>query len=206
MSVPTAVTGWIPNTRIRRGVMSEPLPMPVAPMRRPIPSPNTTMIGSMSWGWVLGKGGRSSRAPDAQVPVNVDRLSPKTCRQHGSGWGTGWLADGRKAAPPGAVPTWCGTRSLAGVPGVRVRRQSPHLFGQRSRRQIGEAHILEHRPQVGPNRDPDLAQALGGARGVGRLGRRVLDVGEGALDGTDHVRQSDLLGGGRPPLTPPGGP
>src|SRR5919204_1402010 len=190
MSVPTAVTGWIPNTRINRGVMSDPPPMPVAPIRSPIPSPNTTMIGSMSWGWGCWK--RRPVEPGAFVPVNVDRLSPKTYRQHGSGWGHG-MASG-----------WEKTRWLAGVPGVRVRRQSAHLLGQLPRGEIGEAHVLEHRPQVGSDRDPDLAQALGGAWVVGRLGRRVLDVGQRALDGPDHVRQGDLLGGGPPPIAAAG--
>jgi hypothetical protein len=47
MSVPIAVTGEIPNTRIRRGVISDAPPIPVIPTSSPIPSPKKMIAGSM---------------------------------------------------------------------------------------------------------------------------------------------------------------
>jgi hypothetical protein len=46
-SVPIAVTGFTPNTRISSGVISEPPPMPVIPTKMPTPSPNRMMSGSI---------------------------------------------------------------------------------------------------------------------------------------------------------------
>ncbi len=46
-SVPTAVTGFTPTTMIRRGVISEPPPMPVRPTSAPTPRPKMTIIGSI---------------------------------------------------------------------------------------------------------------------------------------------------------------
>jgi len=40
-SVPTAVTGWMPNSRISNGVISEPPPTPVTPTRNPTQRPST---------------------------------------------------------------------------------------------------------------------------------------------------------------------
>src|SRR3954471_10042019 len=45
-SVPTAVTGLMPNTIISSGVISDPPPMPVRPTSVPTPNPNTTISGS----------------------------------------------------------------------------------------------------------------------------------------------------------------
>src|SRR4051794_35127065 len=45
-SVPTATTGLVPITTIRRGVISEPPPMPVSPTSMPTPNPNRTISGS----------------------------------------------------------------------------------------------------------------------------------------------------------------
>ncbi len=39
-SVPTAVEGWMPNSRINNGVISEPPPTPVMPTKRPTPKPD----------------------------------------------------------------------------------------------------------------------------------------------------------------------
>ena len=47
MSVPIAVTGWIPKIRIRSGVISEAPPMPVIPTSRPMPNPKSMIVGSM---------------------------------------------------------------------------------------------------------------------------------------------------------------
>ena len=47
MSVPIAVTGWIPKIRISSGVISEAPPMPVIPTSRPMPNPKTMIVGSM---------------------------------------------------------------------------------------------------------------------------------------------------------------
>src|SRR5919108_3554356 len=47
MSDPTAVTGEVPTTRIRSGVISEPPPMPVIPTMRPTPRPKMIRSGSM---------------------------------------------------------------------------------------------------------------------------------------------------------------
>jgi hypothetical protein len=47
MSVPIAVTGWIPKTRISSGVISEAPPIPVMPTSRPMPNPKTMIVGSM---------------------------------------------------------------------------------------------------------------------------------------------------------------
>ena len=38
-SVPTAVTGAMPNRKISRGVIKEPPPTPVSPTRAPTPKP-----------------------------------------------------------------------------------------------------------------------------------------------------------------------
>src|ERR671919_24328 len=46
MSVPIAVTGLIPNTRISSGVIRLPPPMPVRPTRKPTPKPKKTIAGS----------------------------------------------------------------------------------------------------------------------------------------------------------------
>src|SRR3954452_10316963 len=45
-SVPTATTGLVPIATIRRGVISEPPPMPVSPTSMPTPNPNRTISGS----------------------------------------------------------------------------------------------------------------------------------------------------------------
>src|SRR5690242_12289334 len=41
-----ATVGWMPANRISSGVMSEPPPMPVNPMRMPTPRPKTMTSGS----------------------------------------------------------------------------------------------------------------------------------------------------------------
>ena len=40
-SVPTAVAGWMPKTRIRSGVIIDPPPTPVCPTSRPTSSPQS---------------------------------------------------------------------------------------------------------------------------------------------------------------------
>jgi hypothetical protein len=47
MSVPIAVTGLIPKTRISMGVIRVPPPMPVMPTSAPIPKPKITIAGSI---------------------------------------------------------------------------------------------------------------------------------------------------------------
>src|SRR3954447_11342761 len=47
MSVPTATTGCIPITSTSSGVISDPPPIPVRPMRMPTPRPKATISGSM---------------------------------------------------------------------------------------------------------------------------------------------------------------
>ncbi len=47
MSVPIAVTGWIPKMRISSGVISDAPPIPVSPTRRPMANPKSMMIGSI---------------------------------------------------------------------------------------------------------------------------------------------------------------
>jgi hypothetical protein len=47
MSVPIAVTGLIPKTRIRSGVISDAPPMPVMPTSRPMPKPKMMIAGSI---------------------------------------------------------------------------------------------------------------------------------------------------------------
>src|SRR3954469_7428263 len=47
-SVPTAVDGWTPNSRINNGVISEPPPTPVIPTSRPTPKPEATYRGSIT--------------------------------------------------------------------------------------------------------------------------------------------------------------
>src|SRR3954452_19653308 len=46
MSVPTATIGLVPMTSTSSGVISEPPPIPVRPMRTPTPRPKTTISGS----------------------------------------------------------------------------------------------------------------------------------------------------------------
>src|SRR6266487_2515080 len=48
MSVPIAVTGAVPTTRMSSGVISEAPPIPVIPTRIPIPSPSATTAGSIA--------------------------------------------------------------------------------------------------------------------------------------------------------------
>src|SRR3954454_12722056 len=87
-SVPTAVTGLMPNTMIKSGVISDPPPMPVNPTRVPTPSPKTTIRGStgparlvqpalrlVGVGPATGAAGvgrqRAVRAPDRRVAAVV---------------------------------------------------------------------------------------------------------------------------------------
>src|SRR5688572_23682323 len=65
MSVPIAVTGLIPKTRISSGVIRLPPPMPVRPTRKPTPKPKKTIAGSTDevglgtgWGRVTAASGR----------------------------------------------------------------------------------------------------------------------------------------------------
>jgi hypothetical protein len=48
MSVPIAVTGLTPKSRISSGVISVPPPMPVMPTIAPIPKPKITIAGSIA--------------------------------------------------------------------------------------------------------------------------------------------------------------
>src|SRR6266511_5539586 len=143
MSVPIAVTGEMPKTRISSGVISDAPPMPVMPTRRPMPKPNTTIVGSISFGLC-----RSSYSGEG--------------REGGNGSDVRGVARARFA--------------LTRHPGVRVIGQLADRLRQVARGQVGERHLLEHGAQVGPHRDPDLAQVLGMTPVLGRLGRRVLDV------------------------------
>src|SRR3954469_4538610 len=63
-SVPMATTGWTPTTRIRSGVMSEPPPMPVSPIRMPTPRPKKTTSGSIR---------RAARTPSCRSPPSGPR-------------------------------------------------------------------------------------------------------------------------------------
>ena len=44
--MPIATTGWTPAKMISSGVISEPPPMPVMPIRTPTPRPKTMTSGS----------------------------------------------------------------------------------------------------------------------------------------------------------------
>jgi hypothetical protein len=43
--VPTAVAGWMPNRRIRTGVIKDPPPTPVIPTRNPTANPEMEYNG-----------------------------------------------------------------------------------------------------------------------------------------------------------------
>src|SRR4029079_1785293 len=104
MSVPTAVTGWTPKARIKRGVISDPPPMPVMPISMPMPKPNTTMMGSMP-----GGGGVRLRPTgptgNEDISAFVDRLSEERPRMV------------------------AGSRGLADFPRIRVVDEALDLTG-----------------------------------------------------------------------------
>src|SRR6266536_418123 len=64
MSVPIAVTGAVPTTRIRSGVMSDAPPIPVMPTSAPMPRPSAMTTGSITERWppfeVLDRVGRKA--------------------------------------------------------------------------------------------------------------------------------------------------
>src|SRR5919205_1992044 len=62
------MTGWTPTTRMSSGVMSEPPPMPVSPMRTPTPRPKRTTSGSTS-GRVESALDLARPGPAAAAPV-----------------------------------------------------------------------------------------------------------------------------------------
>src|SRR3954469_21837637 len=81
-SVPIATVGLMPATMMSSGVISEPPPIPVSPMRMPTPSPNTMTSGSMSGDVqpALGLVGPGPAAPAAaarrRARPPADRLVP----------------------------------------------------------------------------------------------------------------------------------
>src|SRR5918994_609071 len=191
MSVPIAVTGWIPKTRINRGVIKEPPPMPVRPTRKPTPKPNKTIIGSTDEvGGTTGLWGTCGAAPDDRrrrhyhyLPF-LDRESPKRV----------WAVYPIPAGRPGE------RRSSPGHPGALVLGQREDLGREPAVAQVGDRDPLEHAAQGCADGDPDLAEALGVAGVIRGLGRKVLDVRQRPLDGGDHVGQPDLLGRLREPV------
>src|SRR3954451_17480504 len=82
MSVPIAVVGWIPKTRISSGVISDPPPMPVMPTRTPMPRPNRMIAGSIDYraSTRLSRLHRSGRREGDQGTRLVDDFNPQTCQ------------------------------------------------------------------------------------------------------------------------------
>src|SRR5919199_2524311 len=160
MSVPIAVTGAVPTTRMRSGVISDAPPIPVMPTSAPIPSPSAITTGSMP-AWepleVLDQVGRQTRRRDPSASEAAGGPSP--LRPH-----------------------------------LRVRQQRLEPPRQLLRADVGEGDALEHRAQVGPDGDPDVAQPLRRALVVELLGRRLVDVRQGPLDRPDDIGDGDLVG------------
>src|SRR5687767_4317842 len=101
MSVPIAVTGLIPKTRISSGVIRLPPPMPVRPTRKPTPTPKKTIAGSTDEvGCELRVGGRGRRPPSRRlfhfVPF-YDRSGPKGLAQYTGAY------RGRRGSADGAI-------------------------------------------------------------------------------------------------------
>ena len=107
-------------------------------------------------------------------------------------------------------PPWAGCRFALPAVGYRTCQASGSAIslatgsGSSPADQIGERDVSPTRPQVGPDRDPDVAQVLGRARVVGGFRGRVLNVGERALHGPDHVGEGDLLRLAGEPVASPG--
>src|SRR3954451_19081696 len=137
MSVPTAVTGWIPNSRMRRGVIRDPPPIPVMPMSMPIPNPKMTIIGSMS---------RVSDAPSGLFqPFGLFQSD--------------WSRDQARQSSNRLFPRFRGGNDsvLALHPGVRILDQTADGLRQPVLADVGQGDLLENRPQVRADRDPDVA-------------------------------------------------
>ena len=129
-----------------------------------------------------------------------------------SGWhavgGTAVAASGARessgpacAAPPSPWrPPWPGTPRwgdwrgsilIRGTPGVAQRRLAGHDRGKIAADHLGQADLVEHVPDVGPDRHPDVAERLRVA-GVGQLVRAVVaHPGERPVDDPDDVTQGD---------------
>src|SRR5215211_1914422 len=184
MSVPTAVTGWIPNSRIRRGVIRDPPPIPVMPMSSPIPNPKMTIIGSMN---------RDSVAPSGPFqPFGLFQSS--------------WSRDGARQGSNRLFPPLRVGNDLTSAlhPGVRVLDQAPDGLRQPVLADIRQGDLLEDGAQIRAHRDPDVAQALGRAGVLGVLGSPILDVRERALDSADHVGDGDVVRRTREPVSAAG--
>src|SRR5438876_10511837 len=156
MSVPTAVTGWMPNTRIRSGVISEPPPMPVMPMSMPMPKPNTTMTGSIVLGVLgLGCGRREAGYWEPGFRAFLTGLVRRPDPNRVVGQRPTVAIPLSATELPGRLPD---------VPGVRVGDQLTDRLRQLARHHIGEGHLLQHLSQVGSDRDPDVAHGFGRPR------------------------------------------
>src|SRR3954453_20880981 len=93
MSVPTATIGWVPMNNSSSGVISDPPPIPVSPMRTPTPRPKTTISGSTNASGgvqtaldlvgpgppalAVGTGTRARLAADRGIPAIVQRVIRK---------------------------------------------------------------------------------------------------------------------------------
>src|SRR6476659_7563249 len=82
---------------------------------------------------------------------------------------------------------------LTGDPGALVAGQLEDVIRDLPVAKVRDRAVLEHAAQRGADRDPDVAEALRVAWGLGLLRGLILDVGEGPLDGPDHARKRDLL-------------
>src|SRR3954452_5841465 len=181
MSVPIAVVGLIPKSRTRSGVIREPPPMPVMPTRKPTPRPKKMIAGSMcqSGEAAFGRSRFSTLFPFMTERVLKESADVSECQLFPL---TSEVC--RKSLQTGGSP---------GDPGALVAGQLDHVRRNLSIAQIGDRDVLQDPPQGGPHGDPDLAELLGVARILGLLGRLILDVREGSLDGADHAGERDLL-------------
>ena len=113
------------------------------------------------------------------------------------------------------------SRDWGGLPAVRVhvpgrpvlRRDGPVAEGQISDlgrqlagREIPERHRLEHRPDAGADRHPDVDQRPRRADVVELADAGIVEIDEGALHRPEHVRERDVGGGPAELVTALGAP
>lgn len=86
-----------------------------------------------------------------------------------------------------------GHRSV-GLPGLRIGDQPGDPARQAAGRHLGHGRLLEHQAEARSDGHPDLLEVLRRALVLGGLRPKTPHLGEGAVEGPDHLRQADLFG------------
>jgi hypothetical protein len=80
-----------------------------------------------------------------------------------------------------------------GLPGIHLFDQSRHIAGEFATHNVIEGHGFENLPEADPQRNPDGLEVLGGPIVMCMFRPQSANLGQRAVNRSDHVRHRDGL-------------